>query len=482
MVVQYRIPKHLTLADLWQRLGRCARQASIAGLGLTFVDDKYLLPSTFNSDPEAQRLAQFVQGVTPEHRDTISDFVHSMYTGSRADSSGQSVFSKIDPAMLWVVNTHGCRMRAILAAFDDPETYTEICSNCQCDNCFFPPRNRNNRRLPPPELLVPQDINLRARQRASYMKNQQAEQTAVIAKRMGEVDTFRGRARDTHSGRQCGLYGFCIKKTLRYEDTAAYEQDLIDGQLAVLSNTNRNFAKEKPSGDFVDTVISRLIAFRDEVYSASGYAHIGITASMFFSDKLIAHIGAQGNNISTVDDLCQSVDKKFHFKFFDSLVGKYYAAQILDIIVACNSLYPSNSNLRTLDQPMSDLREQPMPVANSNLPESAVLNQPLSQNSNLNLNPPSRVQLKAPHRKRRRKYELESEPEDSFDLNDPTAAERLEIQRQLQQRDRQIAQDRQARLEERQRAKAEQIVKSQAVQSERRKQKATAPKKTKECS
>ena len=75
-----------------------------------------------------------------------------------------------------------------------------------------------------------------------------------------------------------------------------------------------------------------------------------------------------------------------------------------------------------------------------------------------------------------------TEPEDSFDLNDPTAVERLEIQRQLQQRDRQIAQDRQARLEESQRAKAEQIVKSQAAQSERRKQKATAPKKTKECS
>ena len=108
----------------------------------------------------------------------------------------------------------------------------------------------------------------------------------------------------------------------------------------------------RPSSDFVDAVISRLTAFRDEVYDSNGYAHIGITMSMCFDDKLIAHIGAHGNNISTINDLCESLGTKFHWNLLDSLIGRY-AAQILDIVAACNDLHHPSNPKDPHDQPPS---------------------------------------------------------------------------------------------------------------------------------
>lgn len=75
--------------------------------------------------------------------------------------------------------------------------------------------------------------------------------------------------------------------------------------------------------------------------------------STFFNDKLIAHFGAHGNNISTVDDLCESVGK---FHLLDSFVGDY-TAQILDIVTSGLQRL-IHLNPKTLDQPESGLHDQ----------------------------------------------------------------------------------------------------------------------------
>ncbi|KAA8893041.1 hypothetical protein FN846DRAFT_758126, partial [Sphaerosporella brunnea] len=42
VVIQNRRSENISLSDLWQRLGRCARSQAICGLALVFLDEKFI--------------------------------------------------------------------------------------------------------------------------------------------------------------------------------------------------------------------------------------------------------------------------------------------------------------------------------------------------------------------------------------------------------------------------------------------------------
>lgn len=105
------------------------------------------------------------------------------------------------------------------------------------------------------------------------MENLKAEHAVPVANRMEEADAFR---RPVHTRGE--LYGFCINKTPRCEDTVPYEQDFVEGQ--VLLNMNRNSAQAESSCGFVDAAISRLNTFRGEAYNAIGSAHMDYRANV----------------------------------------------------------------------------------------------------------------------------------------------------------------------------------------------------------
>jgi superfamily II DNA helicase RecQ len=146
IVIQYRLTENVTLADVWQRLGRCARDPSIKGLGLILVDEKYIFPANFAENDE--NWAAYTSQVTFDNCQEVKSFISTLY--KREPKTGSAYF-KLDPALLWAVNTYGCRTRVVLAPFEDPNTYSAI---CRCDNCTFPPRTDRNRHLPPQELSI----------------------------------------------------------------------------------------------------------------------------------------------------------------------------------------------------------------------------------------------------------------------------------------------------------------------------------------
>ncbi|PWW77964.1 hypothetical protein C7212DRAFT_342384 [Tuber magnatum] len=70
------------------------------------------------------------------------DIVRNMYKDMDSTHDGIAMFGvtyhRIDPSLLWYINSKGCRSRCILAAFRDCGAY----SNAQCDgpcydNCFY---------------------------------------------------------------------------------------------------------------------------------------------------------------------------------------------------------------------------------------------------------------------------------------------------------------------------------------------------------
>lgn len=100
IVVQLRISKNLTLADLWQRLGRSARDPKINGLTVLFVGDQYIVLADGVKE-------QFIQKVEYSRRADILAFTRNLYStnfnsGLNLNSMDRAAlaYDKIDPLLL----------------------------------------------------------------------------------------------------------------------------------------------------------------------------------------------------------------------------------------------------------------------------------------------------------------------------------------------------------------------------------------------
>lgn len=51
-VVQWKLAEHLTIAALWQRIGRAGRGPSIRAASIVFIEERHILPT----NAEGQRL------------------------------------------------------------------------------------------------------------------------------------------------------------------------------------------------------------------------------------------------------------------------------------------------------------------------------------------------------------------------------------------------------------------------------------------
>ena len=63
--------------------------------------------------------------VEPESETVVRDFVKTMYTGRNCHKKERapSAYHTVDPAVLFYVNTSGCRCRAIMALFEDSAAF-----------------------------------------------------------------------------------------------------------------------------------------------------------------------------------------------------------------------------------------------------------------------------------------------------------------------------------------------------------------------
>ena len=104
-----------------------------------------------------------------------------------------------------MVNTYGCRVRAILAIFKDAMTYNGTREICGCDNCFFTDREEYDRAIEP--AVMTDEIK---KKREEALMVYQRDAASLVANH----------------------HGFQLRKSLRYEDTCAYirEEELVAEQ------------------------------------------------------------------------------------------------------------------------------------------------------------------------------------------------------------------------------------------------------------
>jgi hypothetical protein len=421
VVVQLRLTEKLCLSDVWQRLGRCARDSSIVGLAVILVDDKYILPYRFG--PDDSFLQAFTQPVTWDNRQSIRNFTSKLYTAS---GSGSGPYRKLDPALLWVVNTYGCRTKALLATFDDPETYKEL--GCICDNCSFPERQSYDRQLPPEELSIPSGMKFARGERVRYRNRLQEQHAALLETRKTTVQAHRDLG-------IFSTYGFKLNQSLRYDDTSAYSQDLIDAQLA------ENLALQKkvqPAESLVEDVTVGLLSLASFIYE-NDLKETGVSQSCVFPWDQVQKVAQECLTIENEKTLEACVGPQFSLS--NSFVGPYIL-RILEIIDKAKQNHQEKQLTEKTAEPAKSI------------------------------NPG-----------RKRKHQIVFQPEESFDLSDPKQVTLLERQRKAQAYEKELEQRAETRKMNAQISQAKNQVEKKTERAAKRKQKAasgTASKASKE--
>lgn len=242
-VIQWGVCNKLDLKTLVQRMGRAARDPELQALAVIYAPKSLLLkalkypvtdfttnhlPETFgppddelwededeNPQPTINRnLACFSLPVTQTLREMVRRFQLQMYRKAKASNISAGVQTRgtrsrstavrtprrkptdtIDPALLWFLNTTGCRHRCILSYLNYPDVFDDHAQKSWCcDNCAFaagldpekniivgfslqssivfgsnsklPPRTATARRLPNSHFPIPATMSLLAQEDA----------------------------------------------------------------------------------------------------------------------------------------------------------------------------------------------------------------------------------------------------------------------------------------------------------------------------
>jgi hypothetical protein len=473
IVIQFKLTEQLSLADLWQRLGRCARDQTIEGLALVFVDDKYCFDAAVSEE-------NLLEQVGDELEDDLSSYVHAVSPGPTSIEStnlftpklyrrstakaGAAAFFKLDPPLLWMINTHGCRARVLLAAFDDPDTFSSN-FNCKCDNCSFPERSEVNRRLPPKVLTVPAKQKFKRGERVALTNQLKLQHADKISARKESIPAFRSRAQDN-------VYGFSLQRTLRYQDSAAFEQDQIDLQLAM----NAEYAaKLHPTAAQVQAVTESLLLLRATVYERHNIARkYGILPELFITSDLIKKIANDCLKLNTLFDLDTVVGTKLSLS--NSLLEPILH-EILDTTIKArdNAALPTN-NLDSSVARTNSAAPEPVNRGSGNRTIQKVV--PTAQESDragtseagsataTHMQTAGAMEVPtAVPAKRRRKYDIPYIPESEFDLSKPEDVKRLNLQRNQQKYDDEIQERKVKRTAEAAQKKAEDAVQKRNQQN-----------------
>lgn len=254
------------------------------GLGVVLVDDndKLIL------DPSSAIVNGFDYGM-PLKVDTVTEVKKQIAT--MYDESNRRQGCGIDPGLLWFINTSHCRLRLLYAMFSEPSAFdftSESEFTCDCDNCTFPERTATNRLIPPAELTTHMtNARLTRGQRAVIKQGIGIEFREMIEKREEEL------LQQAAIG-QTVYMGFPLDKTIRYRDTAAFEEYQITNEVATIEEkaSDRN---PKQMQTFLKNALRE--GWDAYVKEERVEQNLGLLGRFIFPDEMVAKIAASTKTI-----------------------------------------------------------------------------------------------------------------------------------------------------------------------------------------
>ena len=113
------------------------------------VEKKHFLPENIASQWESP-FRQYRRQLGPLGSKRATEIISTMYEDNlepRKDKA-PSVYHKVDPALLWFINTVGCRRYLALACFTSDSFFQGLISTSCCDNCMYSQWNQEDTALP----------------------------------------------------------------------------------------------------------------------------------------------------------------------------------------------------------------------------------------------------------------------------------------------------------------------------------------------
>ena len=136
-VIQWKLADHLIFAVLMQRISPAVRKASILVIFVLFIKDIHLLPENVSTltktitskDNEILVKTSLFRDrivlVTRENKTEVDGILAILYNANMQirKEKGLNAYQKVDPSLLWYVNTIECQRHLTLACFIYPTAF-----------------------------------------------------------------------------------------------------------------------------------------------------------------------------------------------------------------------------------------------------------------------------------------------------------------------------------------------------------------------
>lgn len=266
-------------------------------------------------------LPDFSIPVTTTNKFAIDQFLKSIYVHD-IDSDRRRIFP-LDPGILFLVNTHGCHSRALLALFSDPLTHVEFETPCGCNNCILKDNEGPLARNPKYRAVPPQNLRLTAVKTVRFRENITATTDYLQRKEAARKFNDQAAARDLVYMRES--FGFKMENTIRYRDTCAWTEKVQADAYALEVAKYSLEKKQSASAEAIENVAKILTELREFLYDRAGGESLYVRIAFFFPDILILRLSraAGVGKINTVEDLQLQLLDKDNFHFSTSLLNPY---------------------------------------------------------------------------------------------------------------------------------------------------------------
>ena len=147
--IQWKISDHLVLAALLQRIGRAGREKRLPAVAIVFVESKHFLETNI-ADDQKSLFCEYTTAIGPGDRERAKEIILTLYKDNYQNkkSKAPTPYHAIAPAILWLVNTTGCRWYLALACFMSDFFYQGASHAACCDHCMYNQRNADDPNIP----------------------------------------------------------------------------------------------------------------------------------------------------------------------------------------------------------------------------------------------------------------------------------------------------------------------------------------------
>lgn len=136
--IQWKIPDYLILATLLQQIGRAKRDKTLLTVSIIFIESKYIFLDDIASVKDSL-FGNYKTTLGPNDSAQAAKITSTFHKNNFQNKKVKTptLYHTLDPAVLWFINTTGCRRRLALACFMSSSFFTRQTAHSCCNNCIY---------------------------------------------------------------------------------------------------------------------------------------------------------------------------------------------------------------------------------------------------------------------------------------------------------------------------------------------------------